>query len=442
MNRLINFLLLVGTLILTLGARANVQIEGNIAFQRQGDQVSIQIDRIANYSETRTTGTLHVRIFARTSADPFGQGYWVTDINLYGLNNGTGQLSPSTAFTSLRLNGAWQTPPDGTYYLHLYVTEYPDLTTALDTRTFDGTFTFGDVVQPPPPPPPADCQPQLSNCELKLSAFSPSHSSDTLQVSYQVENVRNYGSGQWYLSVFVCDQPWVEEFCNGTLLILGESSVYSGISGNNASAQRSLSLNTEFLSDGTYYIAAQVYRYNGQCIVDGFCVDYDTRFSSNFASFSFQKSSVVIPPPPATPTVIGNNQSMSSTIDEGQWHYYELQTSSTAESVSVQLNNMTSDVDLYVRIRDLPTLETYDCVSNNGSTQTDACSLSVSGSTKIMIGVYGFSASSYSVAVQEVQRQTTVVQPPQTPDSGGGGSSTPWILVWLFFAYLLRKRTL
>ena len=106
-------------------------------------QAVLKANRIENRSRNTTTGTLHLRLWATESSSPTGRGYVLADANLSYIND-TGQLAPGGAFTNIEVTVPLTPPPDGTYHLHLFVAQHPDLFTALDTVTFRKILTFGD----------------------------------------------------------------------------------------------------------------------------------------------------------------------------------------------------------------------------------------------------------------------------------------------------------
>ena len=123
----------------------DIHISGSSSYQRTGGRVRIQIDQVSNSSSTRTTGTLHARLFATTSSRLEGsRGYWVASANFADQFTDRGRLPPNSSFNDVDLETNWESPPPGTYYLFLVISEYPDLDTVLDSARFRDRLTVGE----------------------------------------------------------------------------------------------------------------------------------------------------------------------------------------------------------------------------------------------------------------------------------------------------------
>ncbi len=130
---------------LTVEEEGGVQIDGSVSYRRTGDRVRIQIGGVTNGSSTRTTGTLYARLFATTSSRLEGsQGYWVATASFGQQFSDNGRLPPNRRFSNIDLETAWESPPPGTYYLFLVISERPNLDTALDSRRFSDRLTVED----------------------------------------------------------------------------------------------------------------------------------------------------------------------------------------------------------------------------------------------------------------------------------------------------------
>ena len=116
-------------------------IEGNVSYRISGDQVTIEIARIANNSQGTTTGTLHVTMRLTDGPDPYGAGYNVARHRITG--NSNGRLGPREYFSDIRWTLDYEAPPAGTYYVHFFTSQHPETNTALDVVTFTDTLTVG-----------------------------------------------------------------------------------------------------------------------------------------------------------------------------------------------------------------------------------------------------------------------------------------------------------
>ena len=136
--------LMVGVSFLLVASQSmagSADIEGNVSADVSGNRVTIAIDRIKNNTSNTTTGTLYVTIRLTTGSNPHGRGYNVARHRITGSSNG--RLGPGQSFSNIRWTLDFSPPPPGTYYVHLYTSEYPNLDTTLDVVTFDGRLTIG-----------------------------------------------------------------------------------------------------------------------------------------------------------------------------------------------------------------------------------------------------------------------------------------------------------
>ena len=137
-------LLGIATALVAQDAAASVDLEGPVRYRIDGAQVTFQVGRIVNYNET-TTGTLHLTLWLTVGADPNTSGHQAARISLAALD-GVGRLDPGSRYQNVRLTTDYKEPPSGTYHVHVYVSEQPDLSTTLDVRTFKDTITVRNAV--------------------------------------------------------------------------------------------------------------------------------------------------------------------------------------------------------------------------------------------------------------------------------------------------------
>ena len=118
-------------------------IEGRIAYSISGNQMTVEIARIVNKTET-TTGTLYVTVRMTTERNVRASGHRVARHRITGSSNGT--LGPGEYFSDVRWTLDYQEPPRGRYYVHFYTSQHPEPNTVLDWRTFLSTLDIGDGV--------------------------------------------------------------------------------------------------------------------------------------------------------------------------------------------------------------------------------------------------------------------------------------------------------
>jgi hypothetical protein len=111
---------------------------------RDGSPITLEAARLANRSTGTTTGTLHLKLFATTGSTPTSFGYDLADINLADVpGGGNGTLAPGHFFSSIRATGRFQRPPDGEYNVFMYVSQFPQTNTILDSIAFPEKLRIG-----------------------------------------------------------------------------------------------------------------------------------------------------------------------------------------------------------------------------------------------------------------------------------------------------------
>ena len=127
----------------TFSQGPNVDIVGTASYGIDGDWVTLGAEWIANNSDTDTTGTLHVTLWLTEGVDPYNEGHRVARASLVELD-GAGRLPPGYYYYDVVITTDYEPPPPGTYHVHLFVSQYPELNTVLDLRTFTNTLTIED----------------------------------------------------------------------------------------------------------------------------------------------------------------------------------------------------------------------------------------------------------------------------------------------------------
>lgn len=125
------------------GATATqLQMVGTLGYSISGQEVTLEVERIENLSRDRTSGTLYLTMWLTAGADPYTTGHVAGRASLSATGTyGNGTLGPGQSFHDVSLTMPYIEPPPGTYYIHLYVSEWPELDTTLDLLTFTDTFT-------------------------------------------------------------------------------------------------------------------------------------------------------------------------------------------------------------------------------------------------------------------------------------------------------------
>ena len=113
----------------------------------------------------------------------------------------------------------------------------------------------------------------------------------------------------------------------------------------------------------------------------------------------------------ANTITLTSGEAKSGTINQGDTQYYKI-TTTTNQNLDVLLNQLSADTDLYVKIGTQPTLNNYDCKSDNGDQENETCLLNIEQNSTVFIAVYGFESAQYSVkaTLSTPNNQTTTLQ--------------------------------
>jgi len=97
-------------------------------------------------------------------------------------------------------------------------------------------------------------------------------------------------------------------------------------------------------------------------------------------------------------SVLVSEVSKNSSVDFNATNTYHIAVSA-GQDVDVLLDNLSGDIDLYVRIGSQPDIDAgvYDCSSTNSGTEDEWCSVSVGEDTTVYVSVYGYEAGDYTL---------------------------------------------
>jgi len=89
----------------------------------------------------------------------------------------------------------------------------------------------------------------------------------------------------------------------------------------------------------------------------------------------------------------------NGTVEKGKWKTYYANVASTYSNFFVKIQNLTNDVDLYVKQGDKPDFDHYDCRPYKGGKRDEKCNLSNSGDNLWYFCIYGYKAGEFSISV-------------------------------------------
>jgi len=121
-------------------------------------------------------------------------------------------------------------------------------------------------------------------------------------------------------------------------------------------------------------------------------------------------------------TVLGNNAPHSDSIAQGEMTYYKIAGSN--KYTEIKLDQLTADLDLYVKVGEKPTRNNFDAKSSNGGTKADYSLLPVDAQHRdVYIGVYGYRAGNYRITAKY---KTPLAGPTVYEDAEGGSLNPNW----------------
>tara|TARA_Y100001968_G_scaffold333485_1_gene396594 strand:- start:2044 stop:3750 length:1707 start_codon:yes stop_codon:yes gene_type:complete len=230
--------------------------------------LSLSVSAVTNNRSGGTSGTLRLKLWATSTRYAGGQitGYELGQLTLGTLEGGFG-------FNSLENTTAFKSPPDGTYYITLTLTEYKNSDYIVDYINFDETRTFTDSTsgenkgQSGAISLSCPCGYQIDGSVLSLSAS-------------QVLNGRNGGSsGTLKLKLWASSSRYTGGAISG--YILGEVNLGELDGGHYYSdIERNTTLRKP--PDGAYFITMTLTEYNGEdVIIDYISFDSTQSFTTN-----------------------------------------------------------------------------------------------------------------------------------------------------------------
>lgn len=92
---------------------------------------------------------------------------------------------------------------------------------------------------------------------------------------------------------------------------------------------------------------------------------------------------------PNNSTTLALGESVTWRVTQGEMKVYSV-SSNDADRVAAVVGEHSSDIDLYIRIGQIPTTADYACKSDQGGTQPDGCAVTGAANDTVYIGVHGY----------------------------------------------------
>ena len=92
---------------------------------------------------------------------------------------------------------------------------------------------------------------------------------------------------------------------------------------------------------------------------------------------------------------------ISGTVEINVFDYYKLHVTA-GQKIRITLGGLSSDLDLYVKVGEIPTPSTKDCSSASGGTSEEECLIDIASDADLYIGVYGYTSGSYELLATQI----------------------------------------
>ena len=94
---------------------------------------------------------------------------------------------------------------------------------------------------------------------------------------------------------------------------------------------------------------------------------------------------------------LGEKDTYQDTLRQGEWHYYKLIPVLSYQDVSIYLDDIRGDMDLYCQQDNIPTLNLFQKRSNLNGQQSESIQIHQGINNNIYIGVYGYQQGGYKI---------------------------------------------
>ena len=224
----------------------DVRFTGTVSYHRNGNLVRLEASEISNYDSVYDSGTLYLTLWLTETSDPYTSGYVAARASL------GRTLSSGYYISNVSVVADFLEPPSGTYYVHMYVSEYPNLSTALDLRTFTNTWTFSASPPPPPPPPPPSSESSVEF--VGFARYGIEEDRVTLEVD-KIHNPTSETTGTLHLTLRMTDREDPESAGHNVARVSLEGGGRTGqLSSGESYNNLNLSADYQAPAAGTYWV--------------------------------------------------------------------------------------------------------------------------------------------------------------------------------------------
>jgi len=90
----------------------------------------------------------------------------------------------------------------------------------------------------------------------------------------------------------------------------------------------------------------------------------------------------------------------NGTVEKGKWKTYYANINNSYSNFIVKIQNLTDDVDLYVKKDNKPDFNNYECRPYKGGKRDEVCDLTNSGDTLWYFSIYGYKSGDFTISVK------------------------------------------
>ena len=130
------------------GSFGDIKLEGLVSWKQSGSKITLKADKVVNYRDSGTSGTLRLQIWATRTAYSGGRisGNVLGSVTL-------GTLKGGYYYPNINKTGTYRKPPNGTYYITMTLEESQRGSYVMQSYiNMRGTSTFGSTTPPINPP--------------------------------------------------------------------------------------------------------------------------------------------------------------------------------------------------------------------------------------------------------------------------------------------------
>ena len=107
--------------------------------------------------------------------------------------------------------------------------------------------------------------------------------------------------------------------------------------------------------------------------------------------------------------VLESNQDTNISIEQDTWQYFEITATQDNMNISIELSNLSSDIDLYIQKGSLPTQSNYSDRGIQQNTRTEHLTPILNDGETLFIGIYGYTQATALLKAQYIKEASNIL---------------------------------